>query len=345
MSQTHEKKIRWGLIGLGWFGEVHAEALSTMPGIELAALCTRRPQRLAEVADRFHVAKRYTDYHDLLADPDIDVVGVTTHIYDHRDIAIDALAQRQARVPGKADGADGRRLRPDSRGGQPSAGQLHGRSHLPVRSPCGLGQTGDRRGADRQDRLDARPPQSVRQDRPDGAGRHFRFDGRRHPRRRFDALVQRSETGQRLRARDPPGPQQVPGRRLGHGPLGQRRDRRDRVHLALAGEHAVPDRCADGSDRHRRLRCTSTAAKRVWRSTTAPATTCPTRFTGRTSSASGSASSGRSCVTLPTASPRAAARTASRRRNLAPPSPCWRPPSNHPKRERWCGFRPVRQIV
>jgi UDP-N-acetylglucosamine 3-dehydrogenase len=89
MSTT--KTVRWGLIGLGWFGEVHAEALSTMPGIELAAVCTRRPQRLAEVADRFDVAKRYTNYQDLLADPEIDVVGITTHIQDHRDIAIDAL--------------------------------------------------------------------------------------------------------------------------------------------------------------------------------------------------------------------------------------------------------------
>jgi UDP-N-acetylglucosamine 3-dehydrogenase len=84
-------QVRWGVIGLGWFGEVHAEALSAMPGIELAALCTRRSQRLAEVADRFGVAKRYTDYRQLLADPHIDVVGITTHIQDHRDIAIDAL--------------------------------------------------------------------------------------------------------------------------------------------------------------------------------------------------------------------------------------------------------------
>ncbi len=86
---THS--IRWGIIGLGWFGEVHAEVLSTMPGVELAALCTRRPQRLAEVADRFQVSRRYTDYRQLLADPEIDVVGITTHIHDHRDIAIDAL--------------------------------------------------------------------------------------------------------------------------------------------------------------------------------------------------------------------------------------------------------------
>lgn len=88
---SHTRNVRWGLIGLGWFGEVHAEALATMPGIELAALCTRRPQRLAEIADRFGVAKRYTDYRDLLADPEIDVVGVITHIHDHCKIAIDAL--------------------------------------------------------------------------------------------------------------------------------------------------------------------------------------------------------------------------------------------------------------
>lgn len=89
MSQA--KTIRWGIIGLGWFGEVHAETLVDMPGVELAAVCTRRPDRLAQVADRFHVQKRYTDYRDMLADPDIDVVGITTHIADHRDIAIDAL--------------------------------------------------------------------------------------------------------------------------------------------------------------------------------------------------------------------------------------------------------------
>ena len=82
--------LRWGLIGLGWFGEVHAERSRRCRASSLAALA-RRPQRLAEVADRFQVAKRYTNYHDLLADPEIDVVGITTHIYDHRDIAIDAL--------------------------------------------------------------------------------------------------------------------------------------------------------------------------------------------------------------------------------------------------------------
>lgn len=85
------QNVRWGIVGLGWFGEVHAEVLATSPGIELAAVCTRRPKRLAEVADRFQVARRYTDYRQMLADPDLDVIGITTHVNDHRDIAIDAL--------------------------------------------------------------------------------------------------------------------------------------------------------------------------------------------------------------------------------------------------------------
>ncbi len=89
MSQENE--IRWGVIGLGWFGEVHADNLAEMPNIKLAALCTRRPARLAEIADRLGVKRRYSDYHELLADPDIDAVSITTHVDDHRDIAIDSL--------------------------------------------------------------------------------------------------------------------------------------------------------------------------------------------------------------------------------------------------------------
>ncbi len=83
--------VRWGVIGLGWFGEVHVDTLGDMPAVELAGLCTRRPERLAELADRHNVPARYTDYRQLLDDPAIDVVTVTTHVGDHRDIAIDAL--------------------------------------------------------------------------------------------------------------------------------------------------------------------------------------------------------------------------------------------------------------
>ncbi len=83
--------IRYAVIGLGFFGEKHAEVLSEMPEIELVAVCTRRPHRLEDVARRFGVPKTYTDYRKLLADDEVDAVSIVTHVNDHRDIAIDAL--------------------------------------------------------------------------------------------------------------------------------------------------------------------------------------------------------------------------------------------------------------
>lgn len=85
------RPIRWGVLGLGWFGEVHAETLATTPGVELAAVCTRRSARLAEIADRHGVARRYTDYREMIADDTLDVIGIVTHVQDHRAIAVDAL--------------------------------------------------------------------------------------------------------------------------------------------------------------------------------------------------------------------------------------------------------------
>jgi UDP-N-acetylglucosamine 3-dehydrogenase len=91
VSTGKSKAIRWGVIGLGWFGEVHADAVATAPSIELAAVCERREDRLNEIADRHGVAARYTNYQQMIDDDSIDIVGIVTHIHDHRDVAIAAL--------------------------------------------------------------------------------------------------------------------------------------------------------------------------------------------------------------------------------------------------------------
>jgi len=85
------QKIRYGIIGLGFFGEKHAEVLKNIPSVELAAVCTRRENRLQEVAGMFNVPKTYQDYRELLKDREIDAVSIVTHINDHRDIAVAAL--------------------------------------------------------------------------------------------------------------------------------------------------------------------------------------------------------------------------------------------------------------
>ncbi|NOZ31748.1 MAG: Gfo/Idh/MocA family oxidoreductase [Alphaproteobacteria bacterium] len=85
------KKTRIGVIGLGWFGEIHCEAISNIASLELAALCTRTPERLKEMGTKFGVKSLYTDYHEMLADPDIDAVSVVTMWTEHTDPTVAAL--------------------------------------------------------------------------------------------------------------------------------------------------------------------------------------------------------------------------------------------------------------
>lgn len=86
------KSIRWGIIGVGRFGAIHARALRGLPGSELVALSTRHPDRLALAGAEFEVTDCSTNYHELLANPAIDVVSITTHWRDHHEIALAALA-------------------------------------------------------------------------------------------------------------------------------------------------------------------------------------------------------------------------------------------------------------
>jgi UDP-N-acetylglucosamine 3-dehydrogenase len=85
-------RLRIGVIGLGWFGEIHAETIIGIPNLELAALCTRTESRLAEMGRKFGVTKLFTDYRKMLADPGIDAVSVVTMWDQHRAPAVDALA-------------------------------------------------------------------------------------------------------------------------------------------------------------------------------------------------------------------------------------------------------------
>lgn len=84
-------QLRIGVIGLGWFGEIHAETIIGVPSLKLEALCTRNPERLAQQGQKFGVQKLHANYHDMLADPDVDAVSICTMWDQHTEPAIAAL--------------------------------------------------------------------------------------------------------------------------------------------------------------------------------------------------------------------------------------------------------------
>jgi predicted dehydrogenase len=87
---TPPRKIRVALAGLG-FGAEFLPIYQRHPNAEVVALCQRTRSKLDALGDAFGVAKRHTDYKEMLADPDIDAVHINTPIPDHAWQSIAAL--------------------------------------------------------------------------------------------------------------------------------------------------------------------------------------------------------------------------------------------------------------
>ena len=84
-------KVKWGIIGLGWFGEWHAAALAGLGNVETYTLCTRTEPRLKDLGGKFDVKHLYTDCDEMLADPELEAVSITTMWDQHAAPALAAI--------------------------------------------------------------------------------------------------------------------------------------------------------------------------------------------------------------------------------------------------------------
>ena len=106
--------VRVGVIGAGRFAEqAHIPGLQAHPAGEVVALCARNRERTKAMAERFGVPRVYTDYHELLAQPDIEAVTVATPDAMHLPVALaafDAGKHVFCEKPLAKDAAEARRM-------------------------------------------------------------------------------------------------------------------------------------------------------------------------------------------------------------------------------------------
>lgn len=88
---TQKDHLRFGVIGAGRIGKIHAENLATrIPGAVVAAIADVAPNAAQELAARLHVPAAEADYHALLSDPSIDAVAICSSTDTHARIVIEA---------------------------------------------------------------------------------------------------------------------------------------------------------------------------------------------------------------------------------------------------------------
>ncbi|MGL4310159.1 MAG: Gfo/Idh/MocA family protein [Paracoccaceae bacterium] len=92
-------RIGVGLIGTGFMGKAHALAyrsvravMGDVPDVDLVALADTPADKAREMAAQFGFGRATADWRDLIADPAVQIVSITTPNGMHREMALAALA-------------------------------------------------------------------------------------------------------------------------------------------------------------------------------------------------------------------------------------------------------------
>jgi predicted dehydrogenase len=73
-----DKKLKWGIIGLGNIAHKFAADLLLCEKAQLLGVASRSKEKAHDFAKKYHAVKHYGSYRELAEDPDIDVVYIAT---------------------------------------------------------------------------------------------------------------------------------------------------------------------------------------------------------------------------------------------------------------------------
>lgn len=90
-KEIENEKARIAFIGTGSRGMYNMHAVSALNHAEIVALCDIYPPNLKEAQKIAPNAKTYTDYRKMLESPDIDGVVISTPLYLHAPMTLEAL--------------------------------------------------------------------------------------------------------------------------------------------------------------------------------------------------------------------------------------------------------------
>lgn len=83
--------IRWGIAGPGQAAALMADDFRHTTGGELVAVASRSTERAQKYAAAHHVPHVHGSYRELFADPDVDLVYISTPTAQHRTLALAAI--------------------------------------------------------------------------------------------------------------------------------------------------------------------------------------------------------------------------------------------------------------
>lgn len=87
---TMNKKIGYAVVGLG-VGKAHCDAAIDSEKADLVAVCDLIEEKMDKIAQKCPGVKKYVNFDDLIADPDVDIISICLPSAMHADFAVRAM--------------------------------------------------------------------------------------------------------------------------------------------------------------------------------------------------------------------------------------------------------------
>lgn len=118
MPSAADHKTRWGILGTGNIASTFARDLKLLPDAEVVAVGSRSQETAETFGASFDIPRRYPSYQELVEDPDVDVVYVSTPHTMHHPAALQAIRAGKAVLvekPFTINAAEARELAAEAR--------------------------------------------------------------------------------------------------------------------------------------------------------------------------------------------------------------------------------------
>jgi predicted dehydrogenase len=95
VGSTELDPVTVGVVGAGYWGPNLIRNLAEVQSAELRWVCDRDPSRLERIRRRYPAVRTTESYEELLADPELEAVVISTPVSTHHSLALAALTARK----------------------------------------------------------------------------------------------------------------------------------------------------------------------------------------------------------------------------------------------------------
>ena len=93
MNRAEEKTVVIGTVGAGYAASLHGNGYKKVSGVNvrLKTVCDLNTELAKKIQDAYGYEQICSDYHDMLADPEIDVIDIVLPPFLHTRVAKEAI--------------------------------------------------------------------------------------------------------------------------------------------------------------------------------------------------------------------------------------------------------------